>query len=147
MFAFDTWYTSFTSRDTVVADGTSTFAYSIRKIRRSGGSSTMAKGLWHCVTQRLIRYRNSALLYVEPWAKSVIVCPGGVAFSSQLLTCRLRLLVDSSVRERVTSRTILQLVHQVSCEWRKEKGSPTSVFCTKIYTWQHHARLWLSVDS
>ena len=147
MFAFDTWYTSFTSWDTIVADSTSTFAYSIQKIWRSGGSSTMAKGLWHCVTQRLIRYQNSALLYVEPWVKSVIVCPGGAAFSSQLLTCRLRLLVDSSVWKQVTSRIILQLVHQVSCEWRKEKGSPTSVFCTKIYTWQHRAWLWLSVDS
>jgi len=108
-FAFDTWNISFTSRDTVVADGTSTFAYSIRKIWRSGASSTMAKGRWHCVTQRLIRYRNSALLYVEPWAKSVIVCPGGVAFSLQLLTCWLRLLVDSSMCEQVTLCMILQL--------------------------------------
>lgn len=81
----------------------------------------MAKGRWHCATQRLIRYRNSALLYVDPWAKSVIACPGSIAFSSQLLTCRLRLLVDSSVRERVTSRTILQLYWlRVSYEWRKE---------------------------
>jgi hypothetical protein len=108
-FAFNTWNISFTSRDTVVADSTSTFAYSIQKIQRSGTSSMMAKGQWHCITQRLIKYQNSALLYVEPWAKSVIVCSGGVAFLSQLLTCQLRLLVDSSVRKWVTSCMILQL--------------------------------------
>lgn len=57
-----------TSRETVVGCGTSTCAYSIRKICKSSSSCTMTKRQWRREIHKASRYRNLAFEYVDPWA-------------------------------------------------------------------------------
>jgi len=61
-------------------------------------------GRWHLKTQREMRYRSSAWLYVDPCAKLAMLLDGSTTWPSHDLTWQTRFVVESSSRLRV--RTI-----------------------------------------
>ena len=63
---------SFTSRDTVKREGTSTLLFRSMKISISSSSLTIANGQWRCATQIASFILNFCGVYIEPCANVVM---------------------------------------------------------------------------